>query len=66
MNTIFFIGKHFKEKNPKALIIHPLNEMTEFVHKKNYEMNVDKKFPTKLLQPMFFQSKKALNHCCYQ
>ena len=32
MNTRFSMGKPFKDKNPKALIIHPLNEMTEFVH----------------------------------
>ena len=32
LNTRFFMGKPFKDKNPKALIIHPLNDMTEFVH----------------------------------
>ena len=40
------MGKPFKDENPRALIIHPLNEMTDFVHEqKNSEMNVHKKFP---------------------
>ena len=42
-------GKPCKDKYPKSLIIHPLNEATEFVHEQNFEMNVDKKIPTKLL-----------------
>ena len=64
-NTRFFTGKPFKDKNPEALIIHPLNEMIEFVHEHNFEMNVDTKFPTKILQPVFFQSEKALIHYFY-
>ena len=28
---MFFTGKPLKDKNPKALVIHPLNEITEFV-----------------------------------
>ena len=34
LNTRFFMGKPFKDKNPKALISHPLNEMIEFVHER--------------------------------
>ena len=47
--TKAFTGKPFKDKNPEAFIIHPLNEMTEVVHEQrsissqNSEMNVDKK-----------------------
>ena len=44
------MGKNLKEKNPKALAVHPLNEMTEFVHERrkngsqNFEMKVQKIF----------------------
>ena len=60
------MGKHFKDKNPKTLIIYPINEMTKFVHEQNFEMNVDKKFPTNLLQPVFFHFEKSIIHGCYQ
>ena len=44
------MGKPFKDKTPKELLIHPLNEMIEFVHEHNSKINVDKKFPTNVLQ----------------
>ena len=45
LNIRFFREKPLKDKNSKALIIHPLNEMTEFVHEQrissqNFQMNV--------------------------
>ena len=60
------MGKPFKDKTPNELIIHPINEMIDFVHEHKFEMNVDKKFPTNILQPVFFQFDKSLIHCCYQ
>ena len=45
--------KPFKEKNHKALVIHPLNEMTEFVHEqRNFVLRI-----LRLMYIKHFQNK---------